>query len=74
MNPDNLYYIIAAIQRRKWEASIRPTHVLYIRDLLGACAGHSQQEIKAALRNLLDAGRIEAGRTINDTYIKVKKL
>ena len=53
--------LIKEMQVKKIEANIEPSHITII---------EINQAIKTSLRQLLDAGEIEAGPTVNDIYIK----
>lgn len=72
MTADDLYNTISKIQDRKRADRKVHEHCLRIADLFNGLKEHSISEIDFALRELKDAGRIEAGRTINDTWIKTK--
>lgn len=64
------FIAIQNIERRKREAKIEPAHVLRIADLFKELKQYSETEIDKVLRELLNAKRIEAGRTISDTWVK----
>jgi hypothetical protein len=72
MTTEELYITIQNIEHRKSESGIVPTHALRIADIFKELKKYSTDEIDGVLRELLDAGRIEAGQTINDTWIKTK--
>lgn len=74
LKPSELYLAIRVIERRKAADNITPAHVLRIVDLFKEkeLKPYTQAEIDAMLRQLLNEGRIEAGRAINDTWIKTK--
>lgn len=63
---------IMNIQRRKRTAGIVPDGALMIADLFKELRTYDPDDIKARLTELKNAGRIEAGRTVNDTWIKIK--
>ena len=66
------FIAIQNIERRKREANITPPHVLRVTDLFKELKQYPEHEIDMVLRELLNMKRIEAGRTINDTWIKTK--
>lgn len=66
-----VYLAIDNICRRKRTAGIVPDHCLRT-ELFKELKKHPPREIDLKLRELKDAGRIEAGRTIGDTWIKTK--
>lgn len=72
LNNNELYLTIDTIQRRKRTAGIVPDHCLRVADLFKELKKYPTSEIDAALRELKDAGRIEAGGSISDTWIKTK--
>jgi len=72
MTADDLYWAISEVQKRKRDEGEVPDHVLRVEDLFSVLGMYPPREIDLKLRELLNAGRIEAGRTINDTWIRTK--
>ncbi len=71
MTANELYVLIEAIEKRKRAEGIIPTYALRIAEIQPALAGRATaSEIDAMLCDLRDAGRIRAGSTVNDTYVK----
>jgi len=71
LHPTELYLTIDTIQRRKRDAKIVPDHALRT-ELFKELKKYGDAGVDLKLRELLNAGRIEAGRTINDTWIRTK--
>ncbi len=72
LHTTEVYLAIESIRRRKESAGVRPTYTLRVADLFKELKQCSTDEIDKALRELLNAGRIEAGRTINDVWVATK--
>ncbi len=64
---------VGEIQRGRRAAGEHPDHAMIVRDrLAGLLAEHcTSLEFYIALGELVELGRIETGRTINDTYVRL---
>jgi len=67
---DDLLAVIAEIQHRKRERRIVPDHALRVSEIFKEMKNYTAGEIDGALRELVNEGKIKAGRTATDTWIK----
>lgn len=68
---ETVYSEIKTITDSKANRSISPTHATLMELKLSLENRCTIAQIKIALRGLLDAKRITAGKTLNDTFIKI---
>ena len=68
---DIVYSEIQSISDSKAKRGIEPTHATLMELKLSLEGSCTITEIKKSLRTLLDAKRITAGKTLNDTFIKI---
>lgn len=68
---DEVLATITRLEREKKEARREPSYAL-LREVLSCHGERGGREVMEALNGLLRDGRIMAGRTLNDRWIKIK--
>lgn len=71
MASSRILSIVGEVEKKKTEARILPTHTLLTELRDREKLGHA--DVLELLGDLEAKGYIEIGRTINDTYIRLKK-
>lgn len=70
LHPGELRCAIQCIELRKKAANVIPAHALRS-ELASELNKYPASEIEALIDEMEADGRLERGRTINDTYIKI---